>query len=105
MSSNIIPFTQYLRPDGRQRDIQIEVPPQVVADAHALVCSGYHLECEVLRTGEVSLTVFDPTEEEDIAIEVVPNGPGVREAVARLIAAGLKAAEAAKEKEDATDRK
>lgn len=85
-----IPFTQYLRPDGRKRAVSIERPAEVVEVAHRLITAGYRFECEELATGHVSLTVVDPHDEGDIAIQVVPNGPEVPNAVDRLIADAMK---------------
>jgi len=50
----------------------------------AIKVAGLRLECEVLTTGEVSLTITDP-EEGDFDSEVVANGPGVPSAIDRLI--------------------
>ncbi len=79
-----IPFTQFVRPDGRRRDIEITRPAEMVARARALIEKGLAFEAEVLTTGEVSLTVADHENEEDIAIEITPNGH-ICEAVDRLI--------------------
>lgn len=80
----IVPFTQYLRPHGERRDVFIEISPDIAAKAHAIIARGLVFECEELSSGEVSLTITDP-EEGDLDIRVVPNGPGVREAVEDLI--------------------
>lgn len=80
----IIPFTQYLRPNGRRKEVTIEVSPDVASKAHAIIARGLAFECEELSTGQVSLTITDP-EEGDLDIRVVPNGPGVREAVEDLV--------------------
>lgn len=85
-----IPFTQYLRPDGRKRQVRIERPPDVANAAHRLIEAGYRFECEELSTGHASLTIVDPDDEADIAIEVVPNGPEVPAAVDRLVAEAMK---------------
>lgn len=82
----MIPFTQYLRPAGRTRVVRIDRPAEVEATAHRLIDAGVRFEAEVLTTGEVSLTAED-RDGEQLAIEVVPNGPGVSEAVDRLVAA------------------
>lgn len=81
----MIPFTQYLRPDGRQHPIEIERPKDIEEMARRMLLYGWRFEVEELSTGDVSLTVHDPRAEEDVAIEVVPNGPGVLEAVDRLV--------------------
>ncbi len=79
-----IPFTQYMRPNGRAVPVSIEVAEDVAGMAASLIESGLALECESLTTGHVSLTITDP-EEGDLDIRVVNNGPGVREAVEDLI--------------------
>jgi hypothetical protein len=83
-----IPFTQYLRPDGRTRDEWIDGrPPEIEQLAQQFIAAGGKFEAEVLTTGYVSLTaVFEMNDEmEDIAIRVVPNGPEVLTAVDELV--------------------
>jgi hypothetical protein len=82
-----IHFTQFLRPDGRRKTVTIERPPEVEANAKRIADAGLRFECEVLTTNEVSLTIAD--DDEDLAFEVVPNGPDVPNAVDRLLAKGL----------------
>ena len=83
-----IPFTQFLRPNGRRADVWVTRPPEVVAQARATIARGYRFECEELMTGHVSLTIADPILEDDVAYEIVPNGPEVPDAVDRLVAKG-----------------
>jgi threonine dehydrogenase-like Zn-dependent dehydrogenase len=80
----MIPFTQYLRPDGDQRVTGIERPPAIEAKAQQIIAAGYVFEAEVLHDGSVSLTITDP-DKGDLAIEVCPNGPAIPPAVDRLI--------------------
>lgn len=80
-----IPFTQYLMPDGRKASVVIDVENDIAALAADIISHGFRFECEVLRTGQVSLTIFDPEEEDDIDIRVVPNGPEVIEAIDSLV--------------------
>lgn len=85
-----VQFTQYLRPNGRRKAISIEVPDEVAALADHVCSKGYRFEVEELMTGHVSLTVCGPSLEEpgetdDIAIELVNNGPDVPPAVERLV--------------------
>jgi hypothetical protein len=86
-----VPFTQYLRPDGRRRKVCIERAPDVAAQAQRLINAGYHFDIEELMNGTVSMTVEpdQPDAEGEtfpIASELVPNGPAVPDAVDRLIA-------------------
>ena len=78
-----IPFTQYLRPDGRRRYTTIDRPSHVAAKAAEILAAGFRFECEEMMSGQVSLTIGD--DDGDYAIEVVPNGPAVPDAVDRLI--------------------
>lgn len=84
-----IPFTQYLMPDGRTREMLVAVPDHVYLQAKELMADGYEFEAEILMTGEVSLTVVDTTEEEDIAIQICPNGPGIHGYIEKLISEAL----------------
>lgn len=79
-----IPFTEFVLPHGRTREQWIEVDPSVADKARTIIARGFRFECELLRTGQVSLTITDP-EDGDADIRVVPNGPGVREAVEDLV--------------------
>ncbi len=78
-----IPFTQYLRPNGETRNESIERSVEIEKIALEAYEKGVRYEAEVLRTGEVSLTAM--FEGDAVAHEVVPNGPGVLDAVDRLV--------------------
>jgi hypothetical protein len=80
----LIPFTQYLRPHGKKKETQISRDPEIEDKARVLLELGCAFECEVLVTGEVSLTCEDASEQ-TLSIEVVPNGPQVPGAVDRLV--------------------
>lgn len=82
-----IPFIQYLRPNGRRTFVSIERPDEVEALARTFIDKGGRFECEELTTGHASLTAVFSLEngEDDVAIEVVLNGPAVPEAVDRLV--------------------
>lgn len=79
-----IEFTQYLRPNGQPRTVRIVRSADVCEQAEELRSRGVVFAAEVLTTGDVSFTAETP-EGRCIAIEVVPNGPGVPKAVDRLI--------------------
>ena len=80
-----IPFTQYLRPDGRKRRVFFDVLGDVAEQSKAIIDRGWLFEVEELTTGEVSLTVFDPESQVNVSIEVVRNGPEVVSAIDRLV--------------------
>ena len=78
-----IPFTQYLRPNGRKRPVDIERSPEIEAIAQRFIESGGKYECEELSTGHASLTAVKYGD--DVAIELTMNGPSVPDAVDRLV--------------------
>ena len=82
-----IPFTQFLRPDGRTRAVLIDRPDAIALKAGELIARGYRFEVEELMDGTVSMTVeHADCEDGPFAIELCPNGPAVPETVDRLIA-------------------
>jgi len=87
LMNNEIPFTQYLRPDGRKRPVSIEVPTKIAQLAFNFIESGGWFEVEELTSGHVSLTAcyIVDGEPDDIAIRVVENGPPVVKAVEELV--------------------
>lgn len=83
-----IPFTQYLLPNGRTKTIHISRPEQIADKADAILAQGYRFECELLTTGDVSLTIvqdWDADDDGDVAIEVCRNSSGIPDAVDRMI--------------------
>lgn len=88
-----IEFTQFLLPNGRREPVSIERPAEIEALACKFTTDGGWFECEVLTTGHVSLTACMNRDsgDNDIAIEVVRNAPGlIGEAVDRLVARAIK---------------
>lgn len=83
MNKREIKFTQFLMPDGRPSPVTIERPAPVADLADIIVARGYRLECEMLPSREISLTIAN--DDGDAAIEIVPNGPEVPAAVDRMI--------------------
>lgn len=84
----IIPFTQYLMPDGRAKEVSFECEEYQDSLVQDLVNAGCRFEVEMLSTGEVSLTVEyeDPNGENiTLAHEICPNGPEVGIAIEQLI--------------------
>jgi len=83
-----IQFTQYMLPDGRaqQVDLIVDDPSTARMASEILMQKGYRFECEVLTNGVVSLTCANTLQGIDIAIELCPNGPGIKAAVGRMVA-------------------
>mgnify|MGYP001568084994 FL=1 len=90
-----IEFTQFLRPNGRRRQVRVQRPEKVTKSATAVVAAGGRFESEELMDGTVSMTVEHPDwERKDrgpVAIELCPNGPSVPETVDKLVMAALSA--------------
>jgi len=82
-TNNQIPFTQYLRPNGRTREVSIERPAEIYKKAMEIINAGYRFEVEELTTGQISMTISK--DDEDCDIELVSNGPEVPVAVDRMI--------------------
>lgn len=85
----IIPFTQYLLPNGRTRSVEWETTShEQEIKARALLDAKARFECEMLQTGQVSLTceIDDNNgETQTLAHEICANNPEVVEAVGRLV--------------------
>ena len=78
-----IPFTQYLRPNGRKVEVTIDRPDEVSSLAAKIIDRGYRFEVEHLISGHASFTIAGPDDDEDI--ELTLNGPDVPAAVDRLV--------------------
>ena len=83
----MITFIQFLRPNGRQKPIQMHASEEIEKLAGECVRKGALFTAEVLTTGAVSLACeykvdFDT---QDICIEICKNGPDVVGAVEKLI--------------------
>lgn len=80
---------QYLMPNGRRRHCKTDLPVDVKPAYEDMQQHNCRFESEMLTTGEVSLTIYDPDSESDIDIEVVKNGPDIQTAMARMLKRGL----------------
>ena len=78
-----IPFTQYLLPDGRKKEIEIERPKDIYKKAMSIIEAGYWFEIEVLSTGHINMTISD--DEDDYDMEIAINALGVSLAVDKMI--------------------
>lgn len=79
----MIPFVQFLRPDGRVRNMEFEAAPKTSALAQQAIKRGVRFEIEELTTGEISMEAM--LDDECLASELCANGPPVVEAVGRLV--------------------
>jgi hypothetical protein len=81
-----IPFTQYLRPDGRRHQVYIDRSKEVEDKAQEIIDRGHRFEVELLRTGVVSFTITALNRDDpDVAIKLAMNGPAVEDAVDALV--------------------
>jgi hypothetical protein len=83
-----IAFLQFLRPNGRRRNIEITLPDtddncDLLHLATDIRRAGCRLTAEELMTDEISLCIEH--DEGDLAQELCSNGPEVIEAVKRLL--------------------
>lgn len=78
-----IQFVQFKRPRGQELDVSIERPQEVYVKAMAIFAATFRLECEELSTGDCVFYIADGTT--NYASVTVPNGPGVPDAVDKLI--------------------
>jgi hypothetical protein len=78
-----IPFIQFLRPDGRRKAVEIDMPEEVENLAATLIEAGCRFEIEELTTGMVNMECM--LENYCVAGELCPNGPPVPDAVEKLI--------------------
>lgn len=78
-----IELTQFHLPNGRQEKIQTDISKDFEDAYNFMLSQNCKLEAEVLRTGEVSITITNS--DEDLMIEVVPNGPEVQTAIKKLL--------------------
>ncbi len=70
-----VPLTQFLRLDGRKRDVWCDdMPDELAPKMDALTAHGCRLTCEELMTGVVSLAIEHP--DGDFDSELCGNGPG-----------------------------
>ena len=99
-----IKFTQYLRPNGRKRPIEIERPEDTAQKADYLVEKGCWFDIEELTTGMISATAEHEARNEDedvwvLAHEIGPNGPPMLVMIDTLVATAGDAMLAEREKE------
>ena len=78
-----VDVTQFLRPAGRERSIHTLLNKEVMDLYCQMKKAGCCFESEVLSSGEVSVSISNG--EEDLAIEIVENGPDVQLAMEDLL--------------------
>lgn len=74
---------QFIRPYGHKKTVETDLPIDVEPLYKDMQAHGCRLECEVLLTGEVSVTVSDDGADHDFS--VTPNGPAVQPGIAAML--------------------
>lgn len=101
-----IRFTQYMRPNGRKVEAEIERGLRTELAAARFISAGGKFEAEVLSTNEISLTAAFKVDDEmqDIAIQVLKTREAVPAGVDRLVKDAIKWYEAYKDQKDLSGR-
>lgn len=55
MSEHVIPFTQYIPPNGQKKDTFYQTPVGYKEKVDRLLENGYNFSCERLSTGDIAL--------------------------------------------------
>ena len=76
---------QYLRSNGRKVNQTTVLDGDLQSDYEDMKKHDCHFEAEVLRTGEVSLTIWDQKKEKDIDIILAVNSVDVQEALKNML--------------------
>ena len=79
----MVEVTQFLRPDGIRRNLQIKLSGEYEKKAEQIINDGYCFECEVLPSLEVSFSISNG--EEDVYIEIAEGRPGALKAFEKVI--------------------
>lgn len=81
-----IPFTQFILPNGRRKEVLIDRPQPIYDKAMLIINAGYRFECEILMSGTVSLTITtDDDDIGDVAIKLCPNNIAVLASIDAMI--------------------
>lgn len=82
-----VTVTQYVRTDGHAVSRETDLPINVQSEYAAMCAAGCRLASEVLRTGEVSISIENADQDGDLAGKTVPNGPQVQAAIVEMLQA------------------
>lgn len=73
-----VPVIQFLMPHGERRETSTNLPVSCRELFNDMTRAGCRFEAEMLTTLQVSITISNPQDEEDIDISVTLNGPDVQ---------------------------
>ena len=79
-----IPFTQFVRPDGRQRAEYISLEDDCAEKYIEIAAAGCRLTCEFLMNGQCSFCIEEPILG-DYACAMSENGPNVPTVISKMI--------------------
>ncbi len=83
MESFTVEFTQFMRPDGREKTVNTTLPVSAKEAYQEMLVADCRLEIEVLQNGAVSATISNGDEDIDCILRA--NGPGLQKAIANMI--------------------
>lgn len=83
--SKPIPVTQYLRPHGKQRPQFTEVSDEAAVKFAEIEALGLALTAEIIPPDCVHVCISDGQRGEDYDSVLVPNGPGLQEAISGML--------------------
>jgi hypothetical protein len=90
----MVPFTQYLFPNGEQRHLECDfLSPEVEKLAHKFIEKGGKFEMEMLTdytTVSITAAFIVNNEWQDIACKLSTNGPGIETKTEKLIRSAYK---------------
>lgn len=78
-----VPVTQYVRPNGKQVQVICEVDGSLAQKVKAIQDAGLRFTAEKIDEEHVALCIEN--DEEDLAIEISPNRPGIVKEIEKLI--------------------
>lgn len=76
----------FIPPHGRSENITVDLDPETFLKAEKIMADGFVFQVEHLRlVGQVSWTIHNIEEEQDVAFNIVAEGTDTTEAVTKLI--------------------
>lgn len=78
-----VPITQFVRPHGKRIDVIAEVDGSLSGKVAAILKAGLRFTAEAIDENHVALCIEN--NEEDLAIEIAPNAPGIILELEKLI--------------------
>ncbi|HXJ14101.1 MAG TPA: hypothetical protein VNH19_17635 [Candidatus Limnocylindrales bacterium] len=78
-----VPVTQYVRLNGKRVEVIAEVDGSLSTKVSAILAAGLRFTAEKMDEDHVALCIEN--DEEDLAIEIAPNKPGIVQEFEKLI--------------------